>query len=129
MPLCVRASLGKEGQLYCAESSHRLCAERRLLERWFQEARRHGRWRRWDAAAWVRRKLPAGVVLSVQRAVSGGGEGCSQPCVFCHRLLAVLNIPVLCKDLSGNVFCGFVGDTPIRPCLTSAWRRQLGPPK
>lgn len=105
-------------------SSHRCCAERRLLQFWEAVARKHGVPQH-RVVTWVRRKI--GPDLLLLRYTSDGCVGCAVPCVFCHRVLIKYDLRVHCCQPDGLWFSGRL-DEPAAPLpmLTSGQRRQLG---
>ncbi|KFM23210.1 hypothetical protein F751_3401 [Auxenochlorella protothecoides] len=104
-------------------STHRCCAERRLLEAWVADARRHGV----PAArvvSWVRRKF--GAHMTVYRCRKDGSLGCSTPCLLCSRELARFDIKVHCSLEGGAWYSGRVTDVGApAPILTSGQRRMI----
>eukprot|EP00884_Botryococcus_braunii_P023029 jgi/Botrbrau1/940/Bobra.0167s0051.1 len=114
----------------CQTSTHRCCAERRLLELWTAEAKRHGV-RAHSLVTWVRRKL--GSDITVWRCRSDGSLGCATPCLLCRRELLRFDLRVHCPLDNGTWFRGRMDENnaPL-PALTSGQRRQLnvnGPPR
>ncbi|KAG2490482.1 hypothetical protein HYH03_011111 [Edaphochlamys debaryana] len=105
------------------ESDHRACAERRLIDSWAAEARRHGQ-RPHQVAAWIRRK--AGPRVAVWRRLQDGSLGVSVPCVCCRQLLTHLGLSVCCVTAGGGWWGGRL-DEPGAPESkpTSAQRRLL----
>lgn len=85
------------------QSTHRCCAERRLLAAWERQARQHG------VAAhaitvWVRRKV--GPHISVWRFQKSGTLACATPCVFCARELRRFDMRVHCSQGDNEWFSG-----------------------
>lgn len=88
-------------------SDHRACAERRLIDVWKGEARRHGQ-RPHQIARWIRRK--AGPNICVWRRLQDGSLGCSVPCVCCRVLLSSLDLRVSCVREDGEWWEGKLDD-------------------
>lgn len=76
-----------------AHSTHRCCAERRLLDTWISKARRHGL-QQHQVVTWIRRK--AGADITVWRQLANGTLGCATPCVFCSKELQRFDLKVHC---------------------------------
>ncbi|KAK9831841.1 hypothetical protein WJX81_000528 [Elliptochloris bilobata] len=101
-------------------SNHRCCAERRLLESYVAEARKHGV-RPHQVVLWVRRKL--GAHISVWRKRSDGTFGCATPCVLCQRELKRYDLRVHCSQDTGW-FVGRLSEAGAPQAqLTTAQRR------
>lgn len=112
----------KDGLVGCS-NTHRLCAERRLLDEYVADARRHGVPGH-KTAAWIRRKN--GNKITVVRWKMDGTLGCSVPCVFCRRELARFDMRVRCVTADGMYwFDGHVtaADAPVSK-LTSFQKRN-----
>ena len=75
-----------------ASSTHRCCAERRLLEQWVWKANKHGVHPS-RTVCWVRRKL--GQDITLYRA-SEGKLACAFPCVACRVELLRFDLRVHC---------------------------------
>ncbi|KAL6753702.1 hypothetical protein V8C86DRAFT_1761062, partial [Haematococcus lacustris] len=103
--------------------NHRCCAERRLLDTWLCQARRHGL-RPHQYRAWIRRKAGPDIVVWRQR--MDGSLGCAAPCVLCHRELLRFDLRVHCS-LPGQLwFSGRLDEEGAPPCKpTTAQRRML----
>ncbi|KAK9867686.1 hypothetical protein WJX84_003091 [Apatococcus fuscideae] len=97
-------------------------AQRRLLEQWIQEARRHGVAHH-KVVSWVRRKI--GPDILIWRCRSDGSRGCATPCVLCHRQLCKFDLRVHCSLDAQQWFSGRLTDFDApSPVLTSGQRRQ-----
>lgn len=104
-------------------STHRCCAERRLLDSWVQQARRQGVPSH-KMVAWVRRKF--GTHISVFRYRHDGTLGCAVPCVFCQRELERYDMRVHCVDASGQWCDARCTDGTLpKPVLTAGQRRMF----
>ena len=104
-------------------STHRCCAERRLLDSWVQQARRQGVPSH-KMVAWVRRKF--GSNISVIRYRHDGTLGCAVPCVFCQKELERYDMRVHCVDSSGQWCDARCRDGTLpKPVLTAGQRRML----
>ncbi|KAK9868923.1 hypothetical protein WJX84_009457 [Apatococcus fuscideae] len=115
-------ALGKRVYAVPARLAASFAGERRLLEQWVQEARRHGVASH-KVVSWVRRKIGPDII--VWRCRSDGSRGCATPCVLCHRQLCKFDLRVHCSLNSQQWFSGRLtdGDAP-PPVLTSGQRRQ-----
>jgi hypothetical protein len=105
-------------------STHRCCAERRLLDSWVQRARRQGVPPH-KVISWIRRKF--GTHISVLRYRSDGSLGCAVPCLFCQKELERYDMRVHCVDASGQWMearCSEPGALP-KPVLTAGQRRMF----
>jgi hypothetical protein len=102
-------------------NTHRICAERRLLESLEQHARRHGVSQR-DTGAWIRRKY--GAHITVWRERSDGTLGCSWPCVNCARKIVEYDLVVHAMKPDGAWFSGKLTDpnAPVSSLTTLADR-------
>lgn len=104
-------------------STHRCCAERRLLDSWVQQARKQGVPSH-KIVAWIRRKY--GTHISVIRYRSDGSLGCAVPCVFCQKELERYDMRVHCVDASGQWMDARCSDGTLpKPVLTAGQRRML----
>ncbi len=104
-------------------STHRCCAERRLLDSWVQQARRQGVASH-KMVAWIRRKF--GSNISVIRYRHDGSLGCAVPCVFCQKELERYDMRVHCVDSSGQWCDARCRDGTLpKPVLTAGQRRML----
>ncbi|EFJ45426.1 hypothetical protein VOLCADRAFT_105974 [Volvox carteri f. nagariensis] len=104
-------------------SDHRACAERRLIDTWVLEARKHGQ-RPHQVAQWIRRK--AGTTIVIWRRLHDGTLGCSVPCVCCRQLLQHYGLRVSCVLEGGSWWDGRL-DQPGAPLSkpTSGQRHKM----
>ena len=84
-------------------SNFKLCAERRLLNEWIRDARKHNIAEH-QIIQWILRKT--GGKIYVWRIVSDGSFSCAVPCVFCKKELLVFGVKVICPLKSGGWFAG-----------------------
>eukprot|EP01026_Neomeris_dumetosa_P078650 TRINITY_DN8521_c0_g1_i1.p2 TRINITY_DN8521_c0_g1~~TRINITY_DN8521_c0_g1_i1.p2 ORF type:complete len:152 (+),score=18.86 TRINITY_DN8521_c0_g1_i1:169-624(+) len=104
-----------------SSSSHRCCAERKLLGSWMEVARKKGVPAH-KRVTWVRRKL--GGDMAIWRITNDGNFGCAVPCIFCERMLRRFDMRVQCVTREGSWFVGRLGDEGAPSCvLTSSQRR------
>lgn len=89
-----------------------IVAERRLLDAWSRQARKHGL-KSHQIATWIRRK--AGPEMTVWRHRMDGTLGCATPCLLCQRELVRLDIKVNCSQPDSTWFSGRL-DEPGAPC-------------
>ena len=97
----------KKEEGWACRNNHRLCAERRLLYKCLEEARRH------DVPShnlvhWLHRKNKG--VLTIMRWRTDGSWGCSVPCILCRRELIRYGFPVRCFTSDGHWFDGYMDD-------------------
>lgn len=87
---------------FLAESSHRCCAERNVLDQWVQAARRHGIACH-ATVSWIKRKT--GGTIVVQRFLFDDSPGCCVPCVFCRDEIKKYDLAVVCTITTGDSEC------------------------
>lgn len=103
-------------------STHRMCAERRLVQSCAAEAARHGVPRH-GFRAWLHRKT--GGVVTVVRFRADGSLGCSVPCIACREVLVRHGLRVRCVAPNGSVFAGDLADRAApASTMTSGQRRE-----
>lgn len=103
------------------ESNHRLCAERRLIEKWSYIAKKHGI-TRCKQAHWIRRKF--GSDIMIWRMLANGKLGVSIPCIYCCKEIVSLDLTVHCINLTGQQYHGKLSDINApSSSLTGAQRR------
>lgn len=96
--------------------------ERRLLDAWVSEARRHGL-RPHQFRTWIRRKT--GPDLVVWRHRMDGTLGCATPCVFCQKELLRYDLRVHCS-LTGEVwYSGRLDEQGAPVCKPTAGQLRL----
>lgn len=103
-------------------NANQTCAERRLLQMWRDEARRH-QVASHDVTHWIRRKM--GSKITVWRTLSDGRLACAAPCNLCRIAIETFMFKVQC---SMNHDCWFKGrmdddDAPPLKCVYSQRRR------
>lgn len=100
-----------------------LLVERRLLDAWVTQARRHGL-RPHQFRTWIRRKT--GPDLVVWRCRMDGSLGCATPCVLCQRELLRYDLRVHCS-LGDSWFSGRLDDQDAPTCKpTTGQIRMFG---
>ena len=102
-------------------STHRCCAERRLLAACERDGQRHG-YPKYQRGAWIRRKY--GTTMAVWR-TTADGYGCSLPCVLCAKALERLAMRVVCVGRDGKACRGALCELPDKPQPTGMQRRTL----
>jgi len=102
-------------------SNHRCCAERRLLDSWVEQARRHGL-RPHQYRTWIRRKT--GPDLVVWRCRMDGTLGCATPCILCQKELMRYDLRVHCS-LGDTWFSGRLDDKGAPACKPTAGQLKL----
>lgn len=100
-------SMKKEG-LVCCYNTHCMCAERRLLTKSVEEAKRHGV-KGHRLIGWMHRKNKGGVI-TVTRVRADGSFGCSVPCSECRKALLKFCVRVRCHLPDGTLFDGRMDD-------------------
>jgi hypothetical protein len=109
---------------YAALGTTHVCtaAERRLLECWVQQARRHGL-RPHQYRTWIRRKT--GPDLVVWRHRHDGTLGCATPCIFCQRELLRYDLRVHCSQSPSEWFSGRLDEEHAPQCKPTAGQMKL----
>lgn len=104
-------------------SSHRCCAERRLLDSWVVKARRRGLGAH-QIVTWVRRKV--GAHVTVFRTLADGSLGCAAPCLLCQRELLRFDLRVHCSLAPERWWSGrLTDDSAPRGKLTARQRMMM----
>jgi hypothetical protein len=106
-PLCQKGSDDTMALTACC-STHRMCAERRLLTTCVNTALRKGIPSH-CVASWIHRKTRGGTIC-ITRTRADGSLGCSVPCIACRRELVRYNIKVQCVKEDGTWFRGYMTD-------------------
>lgn len=84
-----------------------VCAERRLLNKYMNEARAHGVPNH-KLIPWIHRKT--GGLITVTRQRADGSYGCSVPCLLCRAMCIRLKMRVRCFTETGEWFEGCLDD-------------------
>lgn len=103
-------------------STHRCCAERRLLRTCTQAAWRHG-FSGLATSRWIKRKY--GNTLVVWRFTANGSLGCSVPCCYCFRALSHLDLYVSYVKPDGTSCREAISNMSTKPKLTSMQKKVL----
>lgn len=96
--------------------------ERRLLEGWLGQARRHGL-RPHQFRSWIRRKT--GPDLVVWRELTDGSLGCAMPCILCQRELVRFDLRVHCPMPGQIWFSGRMDDAHAPTCKLTHGQTKL----
>lgn len=97
------------------------CTERRLLDSWVEQARRHGV-KPHQFRTWIRRKT--GPDLVVWRCRMDGTLGCATPCILCQRELLRYDLRVHCS-LGDTWFSGRLDEQGAPTCKPTAGQLKL----
>jgi hypothetical protein len=109
---------------YCALSCDTLkhvFAERRLLDVWVSQARRHGV-RPHQFRSWIRRKTGPDIVVWRQRV--DGTLGCATPCIFCQRELLRFDLRVHCSQAGQSWFSGRLDEAGAPESKPTGYQRK-----
>lgn len=108
---------------HCYPSTHRKCAERRLLDACLREASKACVPPQ-KLKAWIHRKT--GGVMSILRFRMDGSLGCCVPCHACRRELLKYDLTIQCVTPEGTVFTGKLNDEYAPPSrFTSGQLRNM----
>lgn len=103
-------------------NTHRICAERKLIDKALEDARRHGVSSH-NIVSWLHRKNKG--QITVARLRGDGSWGCSIPCVECRKVLLRFHIRVQCFTHENEWFSGYLdqNDAPVSK-MTSGQKKK-----
>lgn len=122
MPYQASKNVVAHAGCFVANSTHRCCAERNLIDKLVRIAHKKGVPRN-SIVRFVRRKTKGHLV--VQRYLHDETPACSVPCILCRKVLEFYDFHVTCYVCKDTVFCGKLTDPGSPPSTMTGAQRRL----